>query len=1211
MKISSPTGKSKHFADFILAVTLVLLLSCIRHIRLAAQSSVKPRSAKTSAVAGKSALKSSAPGPGAIQTLRNVGKAYYEQGKYPESAAEFQKVIATGKALATDHMDLALGLMQEDKLDEALGEMTTARQMDPKLVAVDYNLGILYKREAHYPDAEAALKRVIAADPHEPAAWLNLGVVYFSQNKLSDAMAAYQQLLNMGFGRAQNFYVAGLFRMSTALFRLKRSADAQKYLALHAKVKDKVPSVSVQTAALEGGKYGAILVPTTAAVGAGPQRRMERVTFADITARLGIHLPPEPSAGAHPSTNVAKIVHGGAVSPFGPSMTVADYDGDGHPDLYLVLPGGSNHLFHNNGDGTFSDVTAQAAVGGPGGSLSATFADYDNSGHPSLFVAGVGGVTLYHNNGNGTFTDVTGKAELKGKPDEIDSRAVLFDADVDGFLDLVVTGWGGATGTPKGTGSTGTQDTSPIESHFYRNNGDGTFSDITRASGLGSAKGQMRGAVFADFNNDGYTDLLFFRDDGPPMLFINQGEDKFVDRTAEAGPALVRFAAVDAQVADFNHDGKFDLVLWGRDAYSVLLNRGNARFESAPNLPPLKLQSGAFDFHGTVADMNGNGFSDLAAVDGEGKWHLLANRGGRFEDEPLQIPPPAPGGQNLSSPPSHARALAWAAPAGLASPGKLDLLTLTHDGKFAAYEKEGPPARWLEVKLTGSKSNVQGVGAIVELKAGNFYEKVMATGEPVRIFAGDLAKLDVVRVTWPNQIIQNSIAVPTNHPIEMRESERLSSSCPFLYVWDGTRFVYYTDILGMAPLGELSPDGSWSVPNPREFVRLPGDLHPRHGLYTFQVTDEMREADFVDQLRLIAFDHSASEEIYSNEIATSAPVPPSLYMVRQKHPPVSAVDDADRNVLPEILTADGRYPIGFRRNRILGLADTHSLTLDLGDFPADAPVALWLKGWVFWTDSNASRALMTNSKLHMVMPYLQVRDAQGKWVTAVPDMGLPSGTNRTMRVDLNGKFPSRDHHVRIVTNLCVYWDQIFFSIGDRATQEAGTAPVELPLVSADLHYRGFSTPTSDPKHVSPDTFDYVKRMHDAPWNPMRGDYTRYGQVKTLLDSSDDRQVVMSTGDEITVRFDGQNLPPVKPGMKRDFFLYTAGYAKDGEPNTAYSKVVGPLPFRSMTQYPYSTPEHFPNDARHQEYLRQFETRPGHLLIPPMAPAPDESEVDPP
>jgi hypothetical protein len=241
---------------------------------------------------------------------------------------------------------------------------------------------------------------------------------------------------------------------------------------------------------------------------------------------------------------------------------------------------------------------------------------------------------------------------------------------------------------------------------------------------------------------------------------------------------------------------------------------------------------------------------------------------------------------------------------------------------------------------------------------------------------------------------------------------------------------------------------------------------------------------------------------------------------------------------------------------------------------------------------------MTNSKLQMVMPYLQVRDAHGQWVTVLPEMGLPSGTNRTMRVDMTGKFLSRDHHVRIVTNLCVYWDQIFFS----TSVAPAAAPVELPLLAADLHYRGFSTPVSDPNHIKPDYFEYTKLLGEAPWNPMGGHYTRYGSVETLLGSHDDRMVVMSVGDEITLQYDGRNLPPVKPGWKRDFFLYTAGYAKDGEPNTAYSKVVGPMPFRDMQKYPYGSPEHFPDDAVHQQYLREFQTRPGHLLIPPIAPA---------
>jgi len=124
---------------------------------------------------------------------------------------------------------------------------------------------------------------------------------------------------------------------------------------------------------------------------------------------------------------------------------------------------------------------------------------------------------------------------------------------------------------------------------------------------------------------------------------------------------------------------------------------------------------------------------------------------------------------------------------------------------------------------------------------------------------------------------------------------------------------------------------------------------------------------------------------------------------------------------------------------------------------------------------------------------------------------------------------------------------------------------------------------------------------DAPWNPFIGSYTRYGEVKNLLARTDDRLVVMAAGDEMSVRFSARGLPPLKRGWKRDFFLYVSGFAKDGEPNTAYSRTVAPLPFRAMPNYPYE-PGTYPDDPEHKAFLRKYQTRPGHTLIAPLAPA---------
>ena len=1178
------------------------------------------------------------------QTQRNIGKAYYEQGKYPEAIAAFQKVVASGQAVTMDHLALGQALMQANRLDEALGELSTAKQMDPKLLAIDYNLGILYKRELRYPEAEAALKHVAEVDPSDPATWFNLGTVYFAQKKLNEALDAHQHVAQMGYARGKNFYVASTFHLFTILTRLQQKAEAQKFLKINQELRDKVPGISLQYPALEAGKYGVLVVPPAPITIPARKEMAEKVSFTEITAKLGATFPSAvPLAGVsqvRPDHFLEDYARKGLVPLLGSSMAIGDYDGDGHPDLYVVSPAGTNHLYHNNGDGTFTDVTDKAGVAGPGASVSATFADYDNSGHPSLFVAGLGGVTLYHNDGKGTFTDATEKAGLKGKAGELDTHAVLFDTDNDGFVDLVVTAYTDLAEPPQQgkTAFSFPEDFPGLTSRLYRNNGDGTFTDVTASSGL-TAKGRMRKAVFADFNNDGYTDLLFVRDDGAPLLYINKGDGKFADSTAEAGAALVQSSAVDAEVADFNHDGNFDLALWSLSGYQVLLNHGNAKFAAAGPMPAVTPPSGIFAFRGTVADVNADSFDDLVAVDAGGKWHLIANHAGKFSEQNLEL--------------TAGKTLSQLVPAWLVNPGKLDLVGVETSGKVFAFERQGPPARWVEVKFDGFKSNKQGIGNIVEFKAGNFYKKALATGGPVRVYTGDLNKLDVVRTTWPNQVVQNSIDVATNQLVDVRESERLASSCPFLYVWDGREYVFFTDILGVAPLGELLPDGTRMKPNPEELVRLGSNVRQQNGNYIFQVTDEMREADYFDQLRLLAVDHPASEEVYSNEIFSSSPQPPSLYAVGEKRFPVSAVDDHGIDVLALIQRVDGRYPTDFRQDRILGLAEPHTLTLELGDFPRNRPVALWLTGWVFWTDSNASRALISNSQLQMIAPYLQVRDDRGQWVTAVPDMGLPSGTNRTITVDLAGKFPTSDHHLRIVTNFCVYWDQIFFTTDQTLITTAGIAALppavrkgsafpapqaqegdkesrlgrlagsrrlsaqqaaepqpplqaqasvaELPLVSADLHYRGFSTPVSDSQHRKPDSFDYLHVLAYAPWNPFLGNYTRYGEVSKLLARTDDRLVVMATGDEMTVKFSARGLAPPKPGWKRDFFLYVSGYAKDGEPNTAYSKTVAPLPFRSMSNYPYE-PESYPDGREQRAYLREYETRPGHALIPPLAPA---------
>jgi len=174
----------------------------------------------------------------------------------------------------------------------------------------------------------------------------------------------------------------------------------------------------------------------------------------------------------------------------------------------------------------------------------------------------------------------------------------------------------------------------------------------------------------------------------------------------------------------------------------------------------------------------------------------------------------------------------------------------------------------------------------------------------------------------------------------------------------------------------------------------------------------------------------------------------------------------------------------------------------------------------------------------------------------------------------------------------VYWDEIFLSEG---SSDVDAALKQIPLVSADLHFRGFSESRIDPRRQQPDTFFYSHVSPLSFWNPTPGLYTKFGRVDELLKDVDDRLVIMGSGDEVTLQFESKGLDSPPAGWTRDFLLKVDGWAKDRDPNTAFSSSVQPLPFHGMSRYPYPVTEHYPRDAAHDEYQRSYNTRPAQEL----------------
>ncbi|HYY59324.1 MAG TPA: hypothetical protein VE842_18485, partial [Pyrinomonadaceae bacterium] len=236
-----------------------------------------------------------------------------------------------------------------------------------------------------------------------------------------------------------------------------------------------------------------------------------------------------------------------------------------------------------------------------------------------------------------------------------------------------------------------------------------------------------------------------------------------------------------------------------------------------------------------------------------------------------------------------------------------------------------------------------------------------------------------------------------------------------------------------------------------------------------------------------------------------------------------------------------------------------------------------------WSSDNVAAA---QSGRQARLPALQVKDAGGRWRTIIEDIGLPVGRPQTVTVDLTGKFLSESREVRILTNMRIYWDQILVDTS------SGDFPVRLtrldPLV-ADLRWRGFSAEVT-PDGREPFGYDYDKVSFVSPWKVMPGRYTREGDVRELLRRTDDVFVISRPGDEVRLSFDARALPPVAKGWKLTFLLYSDGFSKEMDINSASPTQVAPLPFHGMKKYPYTAPETYPMTEARRALYEKYNTR---------------------
>jgi enediyne biosynthesis protein E4 len=516
--------------------------------------------------------------------------------------------------------------------------------------------------------------------------------------------------------------------------------------------------------------------------------------FSDVSREAGIAF--NHCLGAKKIANIVEAT--------GSGCGWLDYDGDGKLDLYLVnaayLEGVSDPrspfkgqrqtscLYRNNGNGTFSDVTEKAGVGNENRyGMGVLAGDFDNDGRVDLYVTNFGRNILYHNNGDGTFSDVTERAGVGlGK---WSTGAAWIDFDNDGWLDLFVGVYLSFDPNYRLFYEADVYP-SPLAypaqaSVLFRNNHDGTFTDVTEKAGVAN-KGRAMGALAVDYDGDGWTDIFVANDNSPNYLYRNSGNGTFTETALKAGVAFGQHgnaaASMGGDWGDYDHDGKIDLIVPAMGYNALYRGLGKGLFEDVAVSAGLAVISGQYwSWGGKFLDYDNDGYLDVMVVNGDG--HRLSDT----QEAILARNVAGPNGRRIfqdvadkSGPYFHLKTVARGlAIADYDNDGDLDACILNIDQPSMLIRNDGGNRNnWLMLDLVGTRSSKDAFGAKVTITAGGMSQveekksgtSYLSQGDPRLHFGlGQAAKVDEVVIKWPSGITQKLKDVKINQVLKLVE----------------------------------------------------------------------------------------------------------------------------------------------------------------------------------------------------------------------------------------------------------------------------------------------------------------------------------------------------------------------------------------------------------------------------------------------------------
>src|SRR5882672_32710 len=1122
---------------------------------------------------GASSYESSSDAKSAVEAARqnNLGVAYMNQQLFEKGLKNFEAAVAADPKFSLGRLNRAIALLNLQRVDEAKALLDGVVQENPKNPTAWYNLGLLYKNSGEVEKAVEAFRQVTEIDANDADTWYFLGSAHLQARQFPEAIASFEHAIHLNPTHASAW-----FGLSRAYQQSGDTAKAREHLVRFQQITSTKVGSAMSLAYGEQGKYSRAVESTVVAehvAAAIP------VKFVAVTEQSGLV-----SRATGEASDIASFL--------GPGACFLDYDGDGNMDLFLADagPAGGMTLYHSLGNGRFEDVTRKAGLDPGLHAIGCTAGDYDNDGLVDLAVSLKDRVLLLENGKDGKFRDVSEAAGIKSAAFATGSNLGLtfVDYDHDGDIDLYVSRYSSDTLFDPRKSALDAKATKVAGANvMFRNNGNGTFMEVTADLGL-QGSGPSFATVGSDANNDRAVDLVTTAwHVASPTIYDNPREGKFSAR--EPWSAAMPAPAVGISVLDFDKDGWMDLAFthWGSPALTLWRNREGKSF--APVALPATNWVRAWGV--AALDYDNDGWMGLAAVgetaEGRGEVRLFRSLGvDGFKDVTTEV-----GLDKITL--KEPRAILTA---DYDNDGGTDLLITQNHGPAVLLRNEGGNKNhWLRLALRGLNDNRSAIGTKVEVFAGANRQKWEIAGSSgylgqsstvITAGLGASTQADIVRMLWPTGVLQDEIEVPGDKEQSYIEIDRRGSSCPTLFVWDGTKYRLIADVLGAGVLGHWVAPGERNIPRATEYVKIDRDtIQLRDGKLSFRLMEPMEEVVYLDRVRLLAVDHPANAEVYPNEFFAANPPYPAFKVItsRNAKPPAGVWDDHGRNLLPDLLAH--KYVGDFELLPFKGFTKLHSLELDLGEkYNGAAPLRLLLHGEIEYFTATGMYAA-SQAGVQATSPYVEAQNTQGKWVKVIDDMGFPAGLPRTMVADLTGKLPGGTRRIRISTNLQIYWDSILV---DRTAQDSSVTMHPVKLERAQLAFHGYPRQTEG---VPAGNVHYVYEdvSLTGPYARQAGTYTRYGDVLPLLVGFDDQFTVFGSGEEVALEFDPSSLPRVKVGWTRDFFFLANGYEKDMDFYTAEGSTVEPLPFHVMNTYPYPG-KTYPLNPTNLDSLLRYNTR---------------------